>query len=327
MCAFKTLFIILARQWPDMFRKLFILLLFFVPEQDVEGAQCKKSFGWLKCRPCGRGTRCLYCNWCTGLCNNPPKSTRRKRELESGFVEVQYKLPFLEMFDDLSFLLNSDPPGTTDLDVVEIYKMTSLATREDCILCNNSTEIDQLSSSTKTIYEELELLIGDPTFMTKAKTRTEETNSIVQNLPSSLKTLVEATSSIVVKKGILISGSGGHVGDRSGSVEVLNADGTPLCSLPDLPYETWGHTQDGLTQCGGTGGWIRRQCYTFDPKTGNWILSNTLNTDRSYHTQWRINGGLLLAGGSVKNVAVKSAEFLLDGNNVATNFELKYATR
>ena len=72
------------------------------------------------------------------------------------------------MFDDLSFLLNSDPPGTTDLDVVEIYKMTSLATREDCILCNNSTEIDQLSYSINTVYEEIELLIGAATFMTWA---------------------------------------------------------------------------------------------------------------------------------------------------------------
>ena len=86
---------------------LFILLLFFIPEQDVEGAQCRKSFGWLKCSPCGRGTRCLYCNWCTGFCNNRPKSKRRKRELENDLenelVEVPYKLPFLEMFDDFKF--------------------------------------------------------------------------------------------------------------------------------------------------------------------------------------------------------------------------------
>ena len=298
---------------------LFLFLLLLLPDQDVEGAQCKKSFGWLKCSPCGRGSRCLYCNWCTGFCNNRPKSTRSKRELDNDFVEVPYKQPFLEMFDDFSFLLNSNPPGTTDLDVVEIYKMTSLATREDCLLCNNSTEIDQLSKSTKSIYEELEPLIGDDTFMTTAKTRTEETKSMIQNLPSSLIALVEASSSINVKKGILISGSG--------SVEVLNADGTPLCSLPDPPYLTSGHTQYGLTTCGGTHGYSRKRCYTFDSRTGSWIISHTLNVDRMYHIQWPINGGLLLAGGKVQNVGLKSAEFLLDGNNVATNFELKYTTR
>ena len=303
---------------------VFLLLLSFVTEKGVEGAQCQKSFGWLKCSPCGRRTRCLFCNWCTGFCNN---SHRRKRDSNNGFVEVLYKLPFLEMFDDLSTLINS--AQIDDLDVVEIYKMTSIATRDDCERCNNSTEIDQFSISTKTTYEELESLIGKVEFMTTAKTRTQETSTMIQNLPSSLKALVEATSSIVVNKGIIITGSGGHPGDRSGSVEILKADGTPLCSLPDLPYETWGHTQNGLTSCGGAGGYLRRRCYTFDPKTGTWKISHTMNEDRSYHIQWKINGNLLLAGGSVQNVGVKSAEFPteLDGNNVVTNFELKYTTR
>ena len=70
---------------------------------------------------------------------------------------------------------------------------------------------------------------------------------MLQDLPSSLKTVVEASSSIVVNKGMIITGSGGHPGNRSGSVEILKADGTPLYSLPDLPYETWGHTKNGLT--------------------------------------------------------------------------------
>ena len=303
---------------------VFFLLLSFVTEKGVEGAQCQKSFGWLKCSPCGSGTRCIHCNWCTGFCNNSP---RRKRDVDDGLVEVPYKLPFLEMFDDLSTLLNL--AQLDDLDVIDIYKMTSIATRKDCESCNNSTEIDQLSTSTKTIYKELESLIGDSMFMTTAKTRTQETNTMIQNLPSSLKTLVEATSSIVVNKGIIITGSGGHPGDRSGSVEILKADGTPLCSLPDLPYETWGHTQNGLTSCGGANGYLRKRCYTFDPKTGTWSISHTMKEDRTYHIQWKINGGLLLAGGSVQNVGVKSAEFPieLDGNNVVTNFELKYTTR
>ena len=101
---------------------VFMLLLPFVPELGVEGAQCKKSFGWLKCSPCGQGTRCMYCNWCTGFCKNHP--TKRKREVDDGSkVFIPYKLPFLEMFDDLAFLLNSFQ--LADLDVVEIYKMTS----------------------------------------------------------------------------------------------------------------------------------------------------------------------------------------------------------
>ena len=93
--------------WSEMLPNylfVFLLLLSFVTEKGVEGAQCQKSFGWLKCSPCGRGTRCLFCNWCTGFCNN---SHRRKRDSNNGFVEVLYKLPFLEMFDDLSTLIYS----------------------------------------------------------------------------------------------------------------------------------------------------------------------------------------------------------------------------
>ena len=51
--------------------------------------------------------------------------------------------------------------------------MTSVATREDCSRCNNSTEINQLSVSTEAIYKELEDSIGNVNFMNKAIEKTE----------------------------------------------------------------------------------------------------------------------------------------------------------
>ena len=113
---------------------------------------------------------------------------------------------------------------------------------------------------------------------------------------------------------------------------MLTGDGTPLCSLPDLPYETWGHTQHGLTTCGGTGGNIRRLCYTFDPSSGTWNVSHNLDGDRSYHTQWWDSGSeaLWLLGGSVKSTGVKSADLLKPesfGSLPEFEFELKYPTR
>ena len=133
--------------------------------------------------------------------------------------------------------------------------------------------------------------------------------------------------------GIIITGSGGHVGDRSKSVEVLSADGTPLCSLPDLPHLTRGHTQHGLTTCGGTGGHIRRRCYTFDTNSGTWNVSYNLSEDRAYHTQWWDSGtqSLWLLGGSVKNIGVKSSELLQgqadNSDIIPSEFELKYTSR
>ena len=124
--------------------------------------------------------------------------------------------------------------------------------------------------------------------------------------------------------GIIVTGSGGKEGYRSKSVEVLNADGTPLCSLPDLPYLTWGHSQNGLTTCGGTAGQVRRRCDTFDPKTGTWKTSHDLNEERIYHTSWETPKGIVLIGGS----QAKSTELLVPGEKAILNpFEQKYKTR
>ena len=112
---------------------------------------------------------------------------------------------------------------------------------------------------------------------------------------------------------------------------MLTADGTPLCSLPDLPYETWGHTQHRLTTCGGTRGEIRRLCYTFDASSGTWNVSNNLSEARTYHNQWwdSRTRGLWLLGGSVNNKGVKSSELLKEESSDISplDFELKYTTR
>ena len=128
--------------------------------------------------------------------------------------------------------------------------------------------------------------------------------------------------------GIIITGSGGRDGQISSSVEVLKSDGTPLCSLPSLPYPTWGHTQHGLTTCGGTRGELRRRCYTFDTNSGTWNVSHNLLEVRAYHTKWSVGEDVLLLGGSTKNIGVKSGELIREGSeSVPIAFELKYTSR
>ena len=128
--------------------------------------------------------------------------------------------------------------------------------------------------------------------------------------------------------GIIITGSGGRDGQISSSVEVLKSDGTPLCSLPSLPYPTWGHTQHSLTTCGGTRGELRRRCYTFDTNSGTWNVSHNLLEVRAYHTKWSVGEDVLLLGGSTKNIGVKSGELIREGSeSVPIAFELKYTSR
>ena len=117
--------------------------------------------------------------------------------IEYGSVEVDYKIPFLEMFDDIKVLLEGD--AISDLDVVDIYKRTSVVTREDCTctICNNSPELNDLSIFTEKVHEELTKLLETLLFKQKAIMKTIETKKNVQNLPKSLKIKVEPTSSIL----------------------------------------------------------------------------------------------------------------------------------
>ena len=82
------------------------------------------------------------------------------------------------------------------------------------------------------------------------------------------------------------------------SVEVIFANGTRYCSLPDLPKERYRHTQNGLTICGG-----RRSdnCITLsDDGDGStqWTQSHTLIYTRDDHTSWPLGDGtVVLMGG------------------------------
>ena len=49
-----------------------------------------------------------------------------------------------------------------------------------------------------------------------------------------------------------MSGGDAAKGAKLRSVEVLHSDGSPWCSLPDLPRSRSHHSQTGLEACGGT---------------------------------------------------------------------------
>ena len=103
------------------------------------------------------------------------------------------------------------------------------------------------------------------------------------------------------------------------SVELLHGDGTPWCSLPDLPEDRWYHTQIGLLTCGGshkTG----TSCVKFSG--GKWKPSHKLKKERDAHSSWASPAGTVLIGGGVSG---KTTELLDDttGDSVM-HFPLKY---
>ena len=157
------------------------------------GAKCMRFlFFW--CLPCGKGSRCISCDWCTGFCFNSMPG-RSPADVEYGSVEAPYKIPFLDMFIDIEALLKSD--GIPDQDLVDLYNEISVVTREDCTICNNSPELNDLSIFTDKVHEEPKNIIGTVQFKTKAIELTTETKNKVENLPDSLKIKVESTSSLL----------------------------------------------------------------------------------------------------------------------------------
>ena len=82
------------------------------------------------------------------------------------------------------------------------------------------------------------------------------------------------------------------------SVEILRANGSYWCSLPDLPDDRYVHSQSGLVTCGG-GAYnsdSQTSCLTFS--SGQWRTSHQLQHGRWEHSSWMSQHGVVLMGGS-----------------------------
>ena len=111
---------------------------------------------------------------------------------------------------------------------------------------------------------------------------------------------------------------GGWVGGTS--VELLHEDGTPWCSIPDLPQMRQAHSQTGLEACGGHR--ALTTCVRFSG--GSWTLSHNLQRRRESHTSWvSPGGGTVLLGGTFNST--NTTELLADNSIDSSNhFTLKY---
>ena len=196
-----------------------------IGDRDVNASMCAQSrMGWWKCSPCGLGTRCLFCNWCLAFCYKGDRDGKRPEGRSStgqiydsviepmyGEVDVPYKVSFTEMLDDIQTMLENDE--ISDTDVVEIFKMTADATKQDSKLCSNSFEIEEISNMTEQFYLQMKDLIGKEEFNAVALNLTIQTNAAFESLPETLLGRVETNSDILSgvpqsDLGILLTGSG-----------------------------------------------------------------------------------------------------------------------
>ena len=121
----------------------------------------------------------------------------------------------------------------------------------------------------------------------------------------------------------MVSGGIGSGGNAYNSVEILHANGTSYCTLPDLPDIRYWHTQDGLRACGGDANGTHDNCVSLTD--GQWKQSRILLHDRREHTSWALgDGGVVLMGGIDSG---NTTEIISPGSFTTTEgFTLKYNT-
>ena len=110
--------------------------------------------------------------------------------------------------------------------------------------------------------------------------------------------------------------------DTLKSAEMLLSDGTPWCSVPNLPYETYAHSQSGLVACGGV--YSKTSCFTLSE--GQWTTSHSLLNIRYHHSSWSSPNGTILLGGEATD-SRNSTEMLADSGGSQQSFTLQYETQ
>ena len=107
------------------------------------------------------------------------------------------------------------------------------------------------------------------------------------------------------------------------SVEALNADGTRLCLLPNLPTFRRYHSMSGSMVCAGLDSDALKSCIKF--QNGAWkTMPFSLQEKRADHVSWtRSDGKFRLIGGHYSN---STSELVSESGSIA-GFALKYSTR
>ena len=106
----------------------------------------------------------------------------------------------------------------------------------------------------------------------------------------------------------MVSGGSIDYHNVTTSVELLNLDGTWICSLNPLLQGRKGHSQNGFISCGGCGHCKRKssgkggdECTQTSCETlvnGEWQQTHTMSKARCRPSSWSSPLGVMLIGGS-----------------------------
>jgi len=193
-------------------------------------------------------------------------------------------------------------------------------------------EIQSINNHTKSIEEKVES-VENISVMTlenvseiDEKTKTIEDNisqletNTVTSVVSELKDLFSCHS---CEKVIVVTG--GEPSQTAGtSAEALNADGTRLCRLTNLPNNRRYHSMDGSMICGGYDSHAQKSCIKF--QYGAWkTMPFSLQQKRYYHVSWTRSDGKIRLLSGFGSASDSTSELVSETGSVA-GFPLKYKT-
>ena len=119
---------------------------------------------------------------------------------------------------------------------------------------------------------------------------------------------------------------GGYPTNSHKSVEALTKDGTPVCTLPDLPDDRAYHTLDDHIMCGGY--YSQSSCLYY--VAGKWMqYRNELKINRTHHVSWRRpDGEVVLIGGNGDNSKnSKKTSEVVSSSGYQKGFNLQHEIR
>lgn len=148
-------------------------------------------------KKCGKGAECkmVGCSFCTGICHNSkPNSQNRNSVIEYGTQKMAYKIPYIEMTQELIKRFKESTIGTSD--VIQFFKDVSERCKKDIKQCKDRTELKEFDNLALKKHTQLSDLSHTKTDMEILKDARDFLNLIL-TLPEDINISIDRTSSIL----------------------------------------------------------------------------------------------------------------------------------
>ena len=134
-----------------------------------------------RCNPCGKGTRCHFCSWLVVYC-------RRDKPGDTEY-EIPYKLPYIEMWEDVIAGINAG--NYTNDDLEKIFNSQKKALNKDCKVCVDELDLKEIKRLSKKSLKVIKKSKNNVKIRSKSLQNAQEILKFYQNLNYSIIGIVD----------------------------------------------------------------------------------------------------------------------------------------